>query len=288
MRRFIRWGSAAVLLWVIACRLAPGLSARWQVGVALPVLSALHRLTAPVGFPLLELLGLALIPLALGRRGPRRLALALLLLAAGYALLWYPAYWARPVENWPAADAQSVRALCDQLIDRLNASEPASDDPLTDTGAKAARYPEWMSALGIAGLFSPWTGEIIVDATASPDLLPFTCLHERAHLLGIADEGAANIAAYRDGLSRGGAYARSARLWALRYALNRLSQLDEPLCREALARMDPELVASFTPFAAAPHPLARALGIGPATSDYDALVDWLAGGGVGEGTGKQE
>lgn len=272
MRRVIL-GVLILSAWLAGCRWVPGLAAGWHGAMALPALRGLHRLTSAAPFPLLEPLALAALPGCLGRRGLRRLAV----IVGIYALLWYPGYWAAAPEVYPAADATQLEALCGRLMDRLNGPAPDLDGVTDALPVKRARYPEWMSALGIAGVFSPWTGEALVDAEASPAALPFTCVHELTHLSGIADEGAANIAAWRECQRRGGAYAYSARLWALRYALQRLSEADPEACRRALTRLDAELVRLLVPLPeASPNPLAQVLGIGEMTSDYDALVDFLA------------
>ena len=284
MRRLIGGCALALAAWAAACRLIPPLAALWQ-RAALPALKALHRGTAGVPFPVIEPLALILLCLGLGRRGARRLTAALMAMVGVYLMLWYPCYWARPAQPRGAADARAVEALCGRLIDALNGPAPAFEGGLAAAGeaaglrgarVKAARYPEWMGALGLSGLFSPWTGEVIVNPEAYSASLPFTCVHELMHLRGVADEGEANIAAYRACLEEGGAFAWSARLWTLRCALDRLSRLDPVACRQALARVSPGLARQLTPFSAAkPNPLARLLGIARPTSDYDALIDWL-------------
>lgn len=259
-------------------RFWPGLAGLWMESAALPLLNALHRLSAALPFPLLEPLALLLLP-GLLRRRSRALILAFMI--GMYGLLWYPAYFAAPAPNCDApADAEQ---LCLRLTDALNASALAFEPPFDAAGAvaglpwarvKPARYPEWMRRMDIEGLFSPWTGEALVDADAPPGSLPFTCVHELMHLKGIADEGQANIAAYRYCVDQGGMFADSARLWALRCTLGRL---DEPararVARRASRRLRPLLMISEV---REPSPLSRLLGIGRQTADYDALLGWLA------------
>jgi len=276
MRRFAGW-MLMLLAAMAAFRLTPGLAALWQGWIALPALGLLHRLTRALPFPALEpLLALALAGLC--HRRARALVLALIV--GVYGLLWYPAYFAAPVSRVEAsADAEP---LCVRLVEALNASNLNFGAPFDDAGAvagipgarvKPARYPEWMRALDIAGVFVPWTGEALVDADAPAGYLPFTCVHELTHLKGVADEGAANIAAYQACLRFGGMYADSARLWALRYALARLS----PAARDRVARRMTPRLRGLAVCAAprAPSPVARLLGIGDATRDYDAMVGWL-------------
>lgn len=277
MKWALRW--AAVFAAMAAFRWAPGLAAMWQGRVALPVLAGLHRWSAGFAFPVLEPLALGALGLGLGRRGWRRLMGAALVAAGMLALLWYPGYWARVPDQLPSPEASRLEGLCDALIDSLAPSPlrfAPAEETLSALSAKEARYPEWMRRAGIAGLFSPWTGEIIVDSGGSPALLPFTCIHELMHLRGIADEGEANIAAYRACLQRGGALADSARLWALRYALSQLRATDAEAVGRVTARMDNALRALVPPLEPAiPQPLFNLFGIGPATTSYPALVSYL-------------
>ncbi len=277
MKRSLIWAMAPIPA-MAAFRAWPALAGTWTEGAAAPLLRALHRMSAALPFPLLEPLALLLL-LSLLRRRFRALVLAFVI--GMYGLLWYPAYFAEPA---PSCDAPAdAERLCLRLTDALNASELAFGPPFDAAGAvaglpwarvKPARYPEWMRRMDIEGLFSPWTGEALVNADAPPGSLPFTCVHELMHLKGIADEGRANIAAYRFCVDKGGMFADSARLWALRCALGRL---DEPararVVRRANRRLRPLLQVSEV---RAPSGLFRLLGIGRQTGDYDALLGWLA------------
>ena len=276
MRRRWGWGLAGIGLWMAGCRWVPGLAALWRGG-AVWLMQGLHRLTAALPFPALEPLALGVLCLGMGRRGPRRLARALVVILGIYAVLWYPLYWATPAGALSAPDAERLKALCADLIDQLNGS-PMRFRPLDDPGVKLARYPEWMAALGVSGLFAPWTGEAILDPRAADACAPFTAVHEQMHLAGIADEGAANIAAWEVCMARGGDWADSARLWALRCALAMLSRMDETAFHRAMDRMSPALRGLFAGLGAvetAPNIVARLLGIARQTSDYDDLVSWL-------------
>lgn len=279
MRRIMAF-VLALLTAMAAFRFISGLAGLWQGAIALPVLLTLHRLTGMLPFPALELL-LPFLLIALLHHRARPVALALIM--GMYALLWYPAYFTFPE---PRYEAPGTEQLCVQLIDALNASDLAFEDPFDDAAAvaglpearvKPARYPEWMRAMDIAGVFVPWTGEALVDSGASAGYLPFTCVHELMHLKGIADEGAANIAAYRACTACGGMFADSARLWALRYALGRL---DADTRDRLTRRMKPELRAlSACAAPRSPSPLACLLGIGDAVRDYDAVLGWLTSAG---------
>ena len=272
-------------LWMAACRFVPGLAAWWQ-STAAQSLSALNALTAAVPFPLAELLIPALAALGVGRSGLRRAATALCAILIVYALLWYPTYFAESAERWPELGPEALEALCLRLSDELNRAPCAQADlreapavaGICNAAVKSARYPEWMWKMGVAGLFFPWTGEVIVDACAPPDYVPFTCVHELMHLRGIADEGAANIAAYRACRQWGGGYARSARLWALQCAVAQLSALDSEAACQVVSRLDVRIARLIEPAESSPkaNSLARMLGIGRQTTDYSAMIAWLA------------
>lgn len=309
-----------IALWMAACRFLPGVAKWWMDAAALPASERLSRLSAHAPFPLLEVAALAAalvmaLGLAralwrcarsrclrpLGRFGRVATGMALALLA-GYALMWYPAYFTASADVPAATDAQ-VAALCEALIERLNGaalSFPTVEGALREAeraacfaggeavpagAVKAARYPEWMRALGAAGLYSPWTAEAIVDGGASPAALIFTGCHELMHLKGIADEGWANIAAWTACRRAGGVAAESADLWALRYAMSALRAADGAAWRACAAQMDDRLFEVFdgmNGFAGLvrrePGAVAAMAGIGGASVRYDALVGWLAGG----------
>ena len=266
------WGSLGLAAWLMACRWVPGLAEKWHMAVALPALRALHRASSAFPFPLLEPLALAVPIIALVRR---RMARALLAIAGIYALLWYPAYWAEAPEVFPIADAAALETLCGDLTDRLKGPAPDLDGTAEALPVKLARYPEWMSALGIAGLFSPWTGEALADPEAAPEARPFTCVHELAHLEGIADEGAANLAAWEKCLNAGGPFADSARLWALRYAMGQLCQQDEGAWLAARRRMGEGLLETFIQCGGEAEAAAPRFSL--TTGDYGALAWSLAG-----------
>jgi len=205
------------------------------------------------------------------------------------AFLWFPSYWAAPSNDSPAS-AEQLDALCGMLIDRLNDAQlrfsghdeslalaqavvsAALDAPIPENAVKTARYPEWMNVFGISGFYSPWTGEAVVH----PDLVPaariFTAVHELIHAQGVADEGYANILAWRLCRRAGGEAAESSDLFALRYAMQRLRTHSEDLWRARTQTMDHALKDIFATIGGfAPSPSER-----PAPFRYSALADRLA------------
>lgn len=297
MKKYIR---PLVLLaaYLAALRLCPGV-ARWMLEhICVPAMALLHRLTARLSFPVIEPVGLALVGFMLAgllracsgrgvepfRRWLRSLVTALLVLAAALALLWGPA-WAAPVPDVPRPDARRLLGLCEGLIDRLNGSPLSFPDPaeslawapaaagMDGCAVKAARYPEWMALAGAWGAFVPLTGEALVDAGEPAPLLPFTAVHELAHLAGIADEGAANVAAWDRCMEAGGVFADSARLWALRYAMGRLQGQDEGAWLAARRRMGSALLDTFLDCGG--EAVGRTGRFSLATGDYAALAGHL-------------
>ena len=300
----------ALLLFMVVCRLSPGFSSFWMNAFILPVSRSLHRLSGRLPFPLLEWGMIILAGLALSTafvallRALRRLRLApifrllwhwlwgILILGGTYALLWYPAYWVSPAETMPSVSTEALGWLCESLIDDLNASDlrfssankivlqasVVADMP--DTIIKSARYPEWMKALQIAGLYAPWTGEAIIDPSAPPASIPFTAVHELMHLQGIGDEGKANIAAWELCQSSGGEFASSAKLWALKYAMTALKDADEQAWIQANRQMKDALKRTFYTMSGdvsvSDNRLLDALGLAQATNSYAALVQYLA------------
>ncbi len=309
-----RRGALAIGLlaaYMLACRVSARFARMALDGLSLPVMRALHRLISRAPFPVVEPLALTLATIHLCmlligaaravagrtsqplRRPLTHAARTALLLAGALALLWSPARAVVYDDVPPIPTTRQLEWLCGDLIDALNASDLAALAPeaalarapevagMPDCAVKAARYPEWMRAAGISGLYVPLTGEALADAGAPAPLVPFIAVHELMHLRGIADEGAANIAAWKECLSAGDAFADSARLWALRYAMELLRRADDTAWRRAGAKMNGALARAFqmcggeaTP-AAVSSPGLRMLSI--SCGDYAALAGYLAG-----------
>ena len=264
--------------------------------ISVPAMGWLHQVTAGVGFPVVEpvaavflaALGAALIRWVAGGgvRALKRWGLATLAIVAALALLWGPG-WASPVRASARAEAGSLAELCGVLIDRLN----GDFGPFPETGealacapvvaglpgrvVKVARVPGWMALAGVWGMFVPLTGEALVDPGMPAPLLPFTAVHELMHLSGIADEGAANLAAWEKCLDAGGPFADSARLWALRYAMGQLCQRDDGAWQAARRRMGDGLLETFIQCGGEAEAAAPRFSL--ATGDYGALAWSLAG-----------
>ena len=241
-----------------------------------PAAGALAALASKCPFPLAEPLTLLLAALLvlLLFRWRRGACLLLAVLLAGYGLLWAPAY------SLPAAhavgkdaDAAALTVVCDELIERLNARKDFALP--NDLGARAleaarlvetpapisaapkfARYPEWMRAFSLAGLYVPWTAEALCDPTAPAAGQPFTAVHELMHMGGVADEGQANICAYIACQRYGGIFAASADLWRSNTPWTPCARWTRMPGRRAWPRSTARRETVFSPLAA---PLPRRL-----------------------------
>ena len=270
-----RAGGLALGGFALICRASPAFCRWWMANAALPASRALHALTARLSFPVIEPLALLAVGALLGaipRRG-RGVVRALLIPVALCVLLWLPARALPPEHAAAEATPAQLTRLCEGLIDALNRSPleflaAGETARLAGDGVKMARWPEWMRALGISGLYMPLTGAVLLDPALPPALAPFTVRHEQAHLRGVADEAEANLRAWSACAEAGGFWADSARLWALRYAMGRLR--DEGETRRLTRRMTDGLRDLFTRVGG---PILPEDGRGGA---YSRLADWLA------------
>lgn len=278
---------AGVLLGIfLILRLFPTAAIFWAQRISLPLLGILSGIGSSFTFALLEWLGCVLAGILgftlLRRRFMRCITSVMLAAFALSVLAWYPLYF-QPQEAY-FADADDIYACARTLIDEINAS-PADIGLPDDLPAKLARFPGWMDALDISGVCSFLTGEALVSPELPASALPFVAVHESMHLRGHAGEGAANIAAWHECMARGGAYAASANLWALRYAMGILQREAMPLHDAALSAMDADTLHLYRECGGAypdvsPHPLLRRihifLGIESRTQDYEILAPYLA------------
>lgn len=220
-------------------RLLPDFAARWSDRIARPILQRIALIGARLPFSLLEWGALALfLALCFGfiyrlcRKGVlhaivhllRRMYSLLMALIWLLAALWYPLYFAEAPLQITATPAQ-LAASCQSLIDELSAAPLDFNAPPDDLPAKQAAFPFWMDALNLAGFASFLTGEALLSPELPGAAVPFVAVHEFMHTLGHADEGAANLAAWDECLRRGGLYADSARLWALKDSLALLRRI---------------------------------------------------------------
>lgn len=280
-------------------RLFPAFSRFWAGAIARPGLRLLSAAGNRLPFPLLEwgalvlggILAMALL-FRLLRRGPlracalamkcaARIALALFWL---FAALWYHLYFAEPTQQLTATAAQ-LAASCRALIQNLNDAALDFSQLPEDLPAKFAALPGWMDALNITGFASFFTGEALISPELPGAAVPFVAAHEAMHLRGHADEGATNLAAWEDCLRRGGSYAESARLWALKDSLALLRRADPKTwadCRTELSPRLARLLRELGGETSRPSDGAIAafslLGVGEAVQSYEILALYLAAG----------
>ena len=247
--------SAALWAAALLCALLP--KPLLAEHVSRPLLKLLGRWTAGVPFPIAEPLVIALVLLfalalvaALVRcvmlrkasplaRFALNTAAAAGALTLSYLIVWSPVAGTSMLATpMPAQPRQALVALCARLTEQADGLRALLPDTLdykreripeaarlaigAQAPAKLARYPEWMDALGIAGMMFPFTGEAILHPDEPILTLPFAAVHELAHQLGYGREDEANYAAYRACLNGDPFFRYSGTMYALHYAMNAL------------------------------------------------------------------
>ena len=280
-----------------AVRLLLDFAARWSDCVAQPILRTISSVGGKLPFSLMEWGALALLTMLCAVFIHRlcwngilhavvctlkRVCMLLLALVWLTAALWYPLYFAEAplrITVTPAQLAASCRALIDEL-----AAAPLDFTVLPeDLPAKQAAFPIWMDALNLAGFASFLSGEAMISPELHGAAVPFVALHEHMHTLGHADEGAANLAAWDECLRRGGVYADSARLWALKDSLALLRRMDCDAWSACRAELPPQLDRLIIQLGGETAPpkggalaLLRLLGLAEYMQSYENLALYLA------------
>lgn len=102
--------------------------------------------------------------------------------------------------------------------------------------AKPVLASRLMSDMGVAGFYSPWTGEANFNSEIPPFQLPLTIAHEKAHQRCIASEDEANFLGFLACALSHDPYARySGYLFAQRQLLNELIRIDPSAARAIIA-----------------------------------------------------
>lgn len=280
-----------------AVRLLPSFAAHWSNWVARPILKTISSVGGRLPFSLMEWGMLALILvlcigfiLRLCRQGVmhaivhllRRICTLLMALVWLLATLWYPLYFAEAPLQITATPAQ-LAASCRALIDELSATSLDFSMPPEDLPAKQAAFPFWMDALNLAGFASFLTGEALISPELDGAAVPFVAVHEFMHTLGHADEGQTNLAAWEECLRRGGVYAHSARLWALKDSLALLRRADFDAWWILRGELPTEIDVLLTQLGGETAPpgeaalaLLRLLGLAEHAQSYEILALYLA------------
>lgn len=285
----------------------------WTDRVVRPLADGLGEIAVRLPFPALEVLavglsGAAIVGLVrsvvcmLRKKSARplmgwaeRVALLLAVIFLIYAVGWAPSRFAGNFLEVQTASAEEMWTLCWSLIGELNDSAlrfsgdetalhlAAEAMELPESSARFVRYPEWMRGLHLAGLYSPWTGEALINPDAFAGAIPFTACHELAHRLGVGDEFQANIAAYNACREAGGELADSAKLWALRYGMDALRRENTALWEGCVQRMSSRLRDAFSAMGGlaeteepSENGLWSALGLSSPAGRYSLLAHWLA------------
>jgi len=298
---------------------AEGFAGLLQKYFSMPVLRALGFVFGACTLPAAEILSYVLlgfgaislmvrIALAVKQKssGPvypwlRGAALGLSVVVLGYAVLWYPAYFAPQARPYAIKNTSSAQmeSLCRALICRIedNAYGKAHFSPqqavravAEETGraymrgsrVKTALCAGWLRAIGACGIFLCWTGEAVVSPELPDISLPFTACHEAAHMQGIADEAQASIAAYNACKKLGGDYALSADVWALKYAMNRLCGMDAQRFMDVSGQIPPNvrrllaMAGGYGRQEISVFPLFRWIGLADFTTNYAQMAHYLA------------
>ena len=295
-RRLLRSILPPALLCALV-RLLPGFAARWSAWVARPMLQTISLFGGRLPFSLMEWGALVLlIALSIGfllrlcRRGViqaivhllRRICTLLLALIWLTAALWFPLYFAEAPLQITVTAAQ-LTASCRALIDGLSASSLDFSTLPDDLPAKYSAFPLWMDALNLAGFASFLSGEALLSPELPGAAVPFVAVHEFMHTLGHADEGMTNLAAWDECLRRGGLYADSARLWALKDSLALLRRMNCDAWSVIRAELPQEIDVLLTQLGGETAPpgdgalaVLRLLGLAEHAQSYDILALRLA------------
>ncbi len=265
MRRRLYWAvgmllaCAALVFWY---RRSEGFARFVADGLSRPAAEGLMRITIRIPVPLAEILiiaGASLFAMALARAVYRdlrtasrghaqalrnlieRAALAMSGLLLSYVLLWSaqlnaPKLAALEGQTYSTAELSSY---CAELISDVNAlSAKASDIDTLPRNVKFARYPELMKALGMGGVYVPWTGETIISELEPNLSLPYIAAHESAHAQGYAREDEANYIAYQTCRQSGVRSRYSGTMYALYYCMEALHDRDAVLWNQTRMEMN--------------------------------------------------
>ena len=110
----------------------------------------------------------------------------------------------------------------------------------TIPAVKSVYVPEIMSSFRVGGIYFPFTGEANVNMHQPAFILPATICHEMAHQIGFASEDEANYISFLTcRLNPDLAFQYSGNLMAMRYALNRLYEVDSVAFRNLEKQLSP-------------------------------------------------
>lgn len=233
----------------------------------------------PISVSELALVGLLVLGAFWLKRGLRGFLLGIAwllpLLGGSGILLWGLNHGRPPISErlgWPLGTPgeNALADLVGELVGELNALEGSFPEPalkpasreceqlLTPAFDGQAREWKWLrgpkvrvrtplargllARLGIAGVYSPWTGEAHLEGSLPAPLVWHTAAHEVAHQRGIAREGEANFIAWMVLKEAPDPAARySARFVLLGQAIRALHGQNPGRAQEWIQAMDPVL-----------------------------------------------
>ena len=233
----------------------------------------------PISVSELALVGLLVLGAFWLKRGLRGFLLGIAwllpLLGGSGILLWGLNHGRPPISErlgWPLGTPgeNALADLVGELVGELNALEGSFPEPALKpasreceqllTPAFDGQAQEWkwlrgpkvrvrtplarglLARLGIAGVYSPWTGEAHLEGSLPAPLVWHTAAHEVAHQRGIAREGEANFIAWMVLKEAPDPAARySARFVLLGQAIRALHGQNPGRAQEWIQAMDPVL-----------------------------------------------
>ena len=154
------------------------------------------------------------------------------------ALIWLSLIGYAPHET-KKTELGKLTQITETLIEYANKNYTA-DFELERTIRKAERImnyssgrlhafvrPDIMDKLKLSGIFLPFTGKAYINTNEEACLLPFVLVHELSHAQGILNEGQDNIEALKRCIESGEKeFVYSASLYALKYALEEIKEMD--------------------------------------------------------------
>jgi len=150
--------------------------------------------------------------------------------------------------NGPTRLPLSFSQLDRALAEELRREELAGYLPAHPTSpAKRLFLSPLLCYLGLSGIFIPFTGEPSINDRIPDCSLPLALAHERAHQLGVTDEGEASLAAFLacEGAERHPYLRYSASLDAAARLLSAASRFRREEARVALEAMGPGPLADL-------------------------------------------
>ena len=108
---------------------------------------------------------------------------------------------------------------------------------------KGVAFPKTFSWLGVAGIYSMFTGEAYVNLDPPNFSIPFTICHEMAHQVGFAPESEANFIAFLACNAHPDLNFRySGNLRAMQYSMSALYRADSLTYKEMVKEISPEVL----------------------------------------------